>query len=263
VLVDGAPVATVTAEAGTFAAQLTLGEGVHEVSTAYVGQPASAATTVRIDTTAPQVAAPRIDADLTSAGLTGAVRWSGRDASAFQAQVSRNGGAFAAVSLPRAGSSYAEYPMRSGSSYRFRVRGIDAAGNQGPWATTKVRPSLLQESAQQVRYDGRWARRSDAGDRVRSTTDRGATATIRTRARTVQVVAPTGPNRGRVAVLVDGRRLRTVDLYSARHKARQTVATVHGLTPQETSVVQVRVLGRKRPASDGTRVALDAFVAIR
>jgi hypothetical protein len=98
---------------------------------------------------------------------------------------------------------------------------------------------------------------------LRSTADRGATATIRTRARTVELVAPTGPNRGRAEILLDGRRLRTVDLYSARFQARQTVATVHGLTPQQTSVVQVRVLDRKRSSSHGTKVAIDAFLVIR
>jgi hypothetical protein len=155
--------------------------------------------------------------------------------------------------------------MRSGVGYRFRVRGVDAAGNAGPWATTRVRPLLLQERAHQVRYDGGWARPrvTASGDRVRSSANRGATATVRSRARTVQVVAPTGPDRGRAAILVNGHRLRVVDLYSARYQARQTVATVQGLAPQKTSVVKVRVLDRKRHASKGTRVALDAFVVVR
>jgi hypothetical protein len=265
VLVDGAPVATTVAEAGTFTAALVLAEGVHEVSTAYAGEPASAAATVRVDTTAPQVAAPQVGADLTSGALTGAARWSGSGAATFQAQVSRDGGAFTAVDLPWAGATRAEYAMHSGDRYRFRVRAVDAAGNGSPWAATTVRPSLLQESAQQVRYTGQWHRASvtAAGDRLRSTADRGATATIRTRARTVELVAPTGPNRGRAEILLDGRRLRTVDLYSARFQARQTVATVHGLTPQQTSVVQVRVLDRKRSSSHGTKVAIDAFLVIR
>ena len=137
--------------------------------------------------------------------------------------------------------------------------------NTGAWATTKVRPLLLQERAHQVRFAGGWARAqvTGSGDRVRSSANRGATATLRSRARTVQVVAPTGPNRGRAAILVNGHRVRVVDLYSPRRKARQTVATVQGLAPQTTSVVKVRVLDRKRHASKGTRVALDAFVVVR
>jgi hypothetical protein len=265
VFVDGTLVTTATAQAGTFTASLVLDEGVHEVSTAYAGQPASAATPVRVDTTAPTVRTPEIHTDLSTGKLTGTVSWSGPGAAVFQAQVSRSGGAFTAVDLPRAGATRTEYAMRSGVRYRFRIRGEDAAGNTGPWATTKVRPLLLQERARQVRYDGGWARAevTGSGDRVRSSANRGATATLRSRARTVQVVAPTGPNRGRAAILVNGHRVRVVDLYSARHKARQTVATVQGLAPQKTSVVKVRVLDRKRHASKSTRVALDAFVVVR
>lgn len=265
VFVDGTPVTSATAEAGTFTASLVLDAGVHEVSTAYAGQPASATTTVEVDSTAPQVAAPQIDAGLTSGALTGVVRWSGHGASTFEAQVSRDGGAFTPVYLPRPGTTRAEYAMHSGSSYRFRVRASDAAGNTSPWGVSTARPSLLQESAERVRYDGRWGHPvvTASGDRLRSTASRGATATVRTRASEVEVVAPTGPNRGRAAVLVDGRRVRIVDLYSARHEARQTVATVTGLTPQRASVVQLRVLDRKRPASRGTRVALDAFIVLR
>ena len=264
VFVDGALVTTATAQAGTFTAPLVLDEGVHEVSTAYAGQLASAATTVRVDTTAPDVSAPQIRTDLSTGKLAGAVTWSGPGAATFQAQVSRSGGAFTAVDLPRAGATRTEYAMRSGVRYRFRVRGEDAAGNVGPWAVTRVRPVLLQERARQVRYDGGWARArvTASGDRVRSSANRGATATVRSRARTVQVVAPTGPNRGRAAILVNGHRVRVVDLYSARYKARQTVATVKGLAPQRTSVVKVRVLDRKRHASKGTGVALDAFVVV-
>jgi hypothetical protein len=44
---------------------------------------------------------------------------------------------------------------------------------------------------------------------------------------------------------------------------RRTHFVNAGLTPKRTSVVQVRVLDRKRPASHGTRVALDAFLVIR
>jgi hypothetical protein len=265
VFVDGALATTTTAQAGTFTAPLVLDEGVHEVSTAYAGQPASATATVRVDTTAPDVTAPQIRTGLSTGKLAGAVTWSGPGAATFQAQVSRGGDAFTAVSLPRAGATRTEYSMRSGVGYRFRVRGVDAAGNAGPWATTRVRPLLLQERAHQVRYDGGWARPrvTASGDRVRSSANRGATATVRSRARTVQVVAPTGPDRGRAAILVNGHRLRVVDLYSARYQARQTVATVQGLAPQKTSVVKVRVLDRKRHASKGTRVALDAFVVVR
>jgi len=270
VLVDGAPVETVAAEAGTFSAQLNLSEGAHQVAAAYDGQTASDAVTVRVDSTAPQVSAPRVTADLATGlalgPVNGTVSWSGPGTATFTAQVRQGAGAFVPLRLPRANATRVQHRLISTDRYRFRVRATDRAGNTGGWAATSARASLVQEWAENVRYDGRWVRRTSAkasGLRVRSSAARGATATIRTSAETVDVVAPTGPHRGRFAVLVNGRRVRTVDLYSAQPRQRQTVATVHGLSPKRASVVQIRVLGTKRKASGGDRVTLDAFLLTR
>ena len=195
-----------------------------------------------------------------------AVSWSGPSTAVFTAQMRRGNGTFAPLTLSSANATRIEHRLVSSDRYRFRVRGTDRAGNTSAWAATSVRARLVQERAKKVRYDGRWVRDTVAGasgHRVRSSAMRGATATIRTSAETVDVVASTGPRRGKVAVLVDGRRARTVDLYSARPRHRQTVATLHGLSPQQRSVVQLRVLGTKRHASGGSGVTLDAFVLTR
>lgn len=165
-----------------------------------------------------------------------------------------------------AGQQRVEHRLVSADGYRFRVRATDAAGNTGDRAATSVHAAVVQDRSEKVRYDGRWVRRTApraSGHRVRSSATRGATATIRTRAETVDVVAPTGPRRGRFAVLVDGRRVDTVDLYSSRPRPRQTVATVQGVSPQQASVVQLRVLGTRRHVSGGSRVTLDAFLLTR
>jgi hypothetical protein len=266
VLVDGAPVTTVNAVAGTFSVPLTLTEGAHKVTAAYVGQPSSAPVTVTVDTTAPAVSAPRVSTDVATGPLNGSVVWSGPGTAAFTAQVRRNDGAFTAVTLPGANTTRVQQQLVSGDRYRFRVRGTDAAGNVSAWAGTTVQSSLVQERSAAVRYDGRWARHSVAtasGQRVAFSAQRGATATLRTRAQTVKVIAPTGPRRGRAAVLVNGARVRTVDLYSSAPRRRQTVAVLNGLARPKVSVVQVRVLGSKRRASNGTGVALDAFLTNR
>lgn len=156
--------------------------------------------------------------------------------------------------------------MTGGHRYRFRVRAIDRAGNPSPWVAATLRPSLVQEHAHNVGYAERWERRTltnASGRRVASSRQRGATAALRTRAKTVEVLAATGPWRGRAAVVVNGTRVRTVDLYSARPRRRQTVATLNRLASGRESAVQVRVLDRKRPASGGAGVALDAFLVIR
>ena len=267
VLVDGTPVQTVTAVAGTFSAPLNLTEGVHTVTAVYDGQTvASAPVTVQVDTTAPVVPTPHVVTDVANGSLTGALSWSGHGSSTFEAQVSGNWGAFVPLALSGADATHVEHRLVSGARYRFRVRGTDAAGNVSDWSGITVSPSLVQEGAGQVRYDGRWVRRTAegaSGHGVRSSATRGSTATIRTTADSVDIVAPTGPRRGQFAVRVNGRHVRTVDLYSARPERRQTVATLHGLSSQQASVVQLRVLGTKRHASGGTRVTLDAFLLTR
>jgi len=49
-------------------------------------------------------------------------------------------------------------------------------------------------------------------------------------------------------------------LYSARPRHRRTVVTLGGLSPERSSVVQVRVLDSKRHASGGSAVTLDGRV---
>lgn len=140
VLVDGTPATTVIAAAGTFSAQLRLTAGVHQLAAAYDGLPASTGTTVRVDRTAPSVTAPRIVIRRSAGALKSTVTWSGRGAAIYQAQVSRNGGAYTALSLPRADVPRVQHPVRHGNRYRYRVRAVDTAGNTSAWAGTTVRP---------------------------------------------------------------------------------------------------------------------------
>jgi hypothetical protein len=266
VSVDGTLATTVTAVSGTFSTQLILTEGRHEVTATYADGSPAAAATVRVDSSAPQVTEPRIDADVATGPLTGTIAWPGSDNATFTAQIRRVGGTFVPLALPRADATRVQHRLVSGDRYRVRVRGTDTAGNTSGWSATTMRASLVQERAERVRYDGPWTRHSVApasGHRVRFSATRGATATIRTRVGTVEVLASTGPRRGRAAVLVDGRRVRTVDLYSAQARHRQTVATVNGLSPEQASVVQLRVLGAKRKASGGSGVTLDGFLLTR
>lgn len=198
--------------------------------------------------------------------LTGTIAWPGSDNATFAAQIRRVGGTFVPLALPRADATHVQQRPQSGDRYRVRVRGTDAAGNSSGWSATTMRASLVQERADRVRYDGRWTRQAVApasGHRVRFSATRGATATIRTRVGTVEVLGSTGPRRGHLAVLVDDRRVRTVDLYSAQPRHRQTVATLHGLSSQRSSVVQVKVLGSRSKASGGSGVTLDGFLLTR
>ena len=70
-------------------------------------------------------------------------------------------------------------------------------------------------------------------------------------------VTVTGPNRGRAQVFVDGEPVRAWDLY-ARTRTFGVVRTIDGLSGG-AHTLRIVVLGRHRPASAGSLVAIDRF----
>jgi GH25 family lysozyme M1 (1,4-beta-N-acetylmuramidase) len=70
-------------------------------------------------------------------------------------------------------------------------------------------------------------------------------------------VTVTGPNRGRAQVIVDGDLVRAWDLYSAA-RTFGVVRTIDGLA-DGPHVLRIVVMGRHRPASTGSLVAVDRF----
>jgi GH25 family lysozyme M1 (1,4-beta-N-acetylmuramidase) len=85
----------------------------------------------------------------------------------------------------------------------------------------------------------------------------GASVSMRFVGRGVHWLTVTGPNRGRARVLIDGKVVRTVDLYSPV-RTFGVVQRVEGLSPG-SHVVRIEVTGRKSGASAGRFVAIDRF----
>ena len=137
-----------------------------------------------------------------------------------------NGGGWQTITSTTT-SRIARLSMVFGSSYRFRLRAEDKAGNIGPSADgPAVQASLVQEGTSLARYTGSWSSRSDSsasGRKVRTTTSAGASVEFTFTARAVGIVAPKGSTRGRVKVYVDGVYVRTVDLYRSSTQARVVV----------------------------------------
>lgn len=89
--------------------------------------------------------------------------------------------------------------------------------------------------------------------------DPGASVTATLHGSTYALVARQGADSGRVAVLVDGRRVATVDLYASETTDREVVWS-KAYDSTDVREVTVRVL----PRADGRVGAqLDAFLAIR
>ncbi len=57
--------------------------------------------------------------------------------------------------------------------------------------------------------------------------------------------------------------MQTIDLYAASEQPRRVIYSASSLDPSVPHTMQVRVLGTKRAVSTGTRVDVDAFVALR
>ena len=58
---------------------------------------------------------------------------------------------------------WAKVTVRSAGTVRYRVRAVDAAGNVGAWAYSRVvSPRLVQQSSASIRYVGHWRIASDA-----------------------------------------------------------------------------------------------------
>ena len=73
----------------------------------------------------------------------------------------------------------------------------------------------------------------------------------------VDWVTVTGPNRGRAQVFVDGELVRAWDLYSPA-RTFGVMRTIGGFA-DGPHVLRIVVMGRHRPASTGSLVAIDRF----
>jgi hypothetical protein len=121
-----------------------------------------------------------------------------------------------------------------------------------------------QETAGAFGYVGVWRRELMAGaygGRVKHSSSRGARARCSFTGRQVALAMALTPGSGKAAVSVDGAYVKTVDLFARSRVMRKLVFTRSWPTVAP-HVVTVRVLGSKRAASSGKRVAVDACVVL-
>jgi hypothetical protein len=76
-------------------------------------------------------------------------------------------------------------------------------------------------------------------------------------------VSTLGPDRGMASVSIDGGAPVMIDLYSPTKQAAQVVFATNNLRAGVQHSITVQVLGTKNALSTGTRVDLDAIVAIK
>jgi hypothetical protein len=176
---------------------------------------------VRIDRSPPEVSPPVItfvgDTVLGTASAATQVQWGGVDALSaglrYSLQESRDGGPWrtvkpAGASTRSGGGLIVPRHLVVGSTYQYRVRATDAAGNAGTWRSGPVhRVTLIDSTDRRIGLAGTWrtVRDRDAlGGSTLVASAAGATASLSVKGSAVALVAPTAIGRGSAIVRVDG-----------------------------------------------------------
>ena len=149
------------------------------------------------------------------------------------------------------------------SSYQFRVRARDAAGNWSTWAETSVpyRVTHTSDRSPSVRYSSSWygaGSSAATSDTLMSTTRGGAVARYTFTGKGIALVMPRSPSRAWVEVRIDGAYVGKFNLWASSLKARQTVFSRAWLTTASRTIELRTVTSSSRKL-----VSLDAFVVTR
>ena len=94
------------------------------------------------------------------------------------------------------------------------------------------------------------------------TTGRGARQKLTAVGTDFAIVSPKEPSQGRAAVLLDGKRVATIDLYARRPQTR-TIVYAMSFPTAGGHTIALQATGTKSRPSKGTRVDLDAFLVLK
>ncbi len=181
----------------------------------------------------------------------------------YESQWSRDGGDWTGTIATSASNRMVVRNLAFNSSYHFRVRARDAAGNWSTWAATSVpyRVTHTSDRSPSVRYSNSWddvKSTSATSDTLMSTTRGGAIARYTFTGKGIAVVLPRSPSRAWVEVRIDGVYAGKFSLWASSLKARQTVFS-RAWSTSATRTIELRTV-----TSSARRLAsLDAFVVTR
>lgn len=270
-----------------------LGEGLHMFEVKAVDfagntDATAASRSFFVDTVDPTVSAPSNNfvvpstLGVVTANYTVPVRisWSGADqggnsgsgTNRYELQRSVNSGPWSGDLLqqqpvpPAAGGpeTSVTFSHTLGSTYKYRVRAQDVAGNYSNWVegTSSVNRAYDEVSSPVTYPIGSWVSQSLSGaynGNVKYETDMGARSRLSFTGREAAWVTAKGPNRGKAEVWVDGVQVTTIDLYASTVQPRTIVFRRAWATSGSHAVVVV-LTGTKNSSSTNTRVDVDAFV---
>jgi hypothetical protein len=181
----------------------------------------------------------------------------------YETEWSESGGPWTGTVARTAAQRDIVYSLKFDTSYRFRVRAVDAAGNWSPWAerstTTRIHP--VDDRNKAVYRSSSWVRGTYSSawqTTVIASRSAGARVSLTFTGREIAVIAPKGPKRGTAKIYIDGVYIKTINLRATSSLSRQVVFT-RAFPSSGTHTITVRVVGT------GTypTVRLDAFVISR
>jgi len=148
----------------------------------------------------------------------------------YELQTSRNGAAWSPSIVLGPSQTHSIVLAGLETSWRFRLRAVDAAGHWSPWALGPVAfaPHAVDDRSSAIGRSSGWApayalaayRRTESG-----AAGAGASLTMAFTGHGIAVIAPRSPHRGSAKVYIDGVYIRTIFLWSRTTTGRQTVFT--------------------------------------
>ena len=138
----------------------------------------------------------------------------------YQVQASRNGGSWGGTVSAPGSTPAANYTVAFDSTYLFRVRALDAAGNWSPWveAASTSRVHAYDDRSSRLEHKGSWLPVTSSAAYATTLSGaraKGAKFAINFTGHSVAYVSPKGPHLGKVKVYVDGKYVGTVNLRSS------------------------------------------------
>ena len=211
---------------------------------------------------------PRLRAFVALGGRQTSLTWAATDnrrVERYQLQRSVGGGAWTQVALGNATVPHAAVSLSPGTTYRYRVRALDGAGNTSTWvAGPAFSESVVQDSSSAITYSGSWSVDSAPGASGGTLHDAAAggttpAATLTFTGRAVAYVAERRTSDDMADVLIDGQPVATRSLQSFAGGDHSLDSTV----PQQ--LVLVRTWGARGAHTitvRGQSIDLDAFLVL-
>lgn len=229
--------------------------------------------TLRIDKQVPTVTAPVHAFDVTKRPLATSISmtlsWTGVDTggsglSRYILQRSTNGGEFTTISGSALTATTFAITVNYGTTYQFRVQALDRAGNASDYATGETfLLNASQQDADNVTQSNGW---TDAtlpgafGGSVIHSSTREASVSIEFEGTRVAWVSTKQNSGGLADVLIDGVRVRTVDLYKGFLPQTGAIVFISDVLAPGRHTLTVNVLGVGSTSSSGARVDVDGFI---